>query len=115
MSDVISVTHDKSETDFPATMCFIKKDDKTKLVVGYVGDVATDLYKCVSEQGYIKDFIAKIQEEECEKFAKWLEDRNYLNRTEIDFDWYDKPVDNVIMMTKEEVVKEYLESRNERD
>ena len=43
-------------------------------------------------------------------FAAWLEKRDYLNKINIDYDWDEMPYETYEGLTKEEIVKEFLES-----
>ena len=44
-----------------------------------------------------------------EKFAEWLESKDYLNKVELDFDWVEEPIKRTEMLSAYEVLKEYNE------
>lgn len=50
---IIWVAYDTSKTDLSCVVCTEPKNGRVKMRVGYMGDDADELYKIVSEQGYL--------------------------------------------------------------
>lgn len=60
MENIITVSYDNNEPDYPAIACFIHKRasrDNTEMRVAYVGEEAEELYKIVTQQGYLKELL----------------------------------------------------------
>lgn len=56
MEDLIKITYDDNEPDYPAIACW--KDGKNiNLKVAYIGNEAKELYRIVTEQGYLKELL----------------------------------------------------------
>lgn len=48
-------------------------------------------------------------------FAEWLEEMDYLNEVDIDYDWNEEPYELVNKITKEYVMSQYLECIKDDD
>ena len=74
---IIWVSYDKSETYLSCVVCTEPKNGRAKMRVGYMGDDADELYKIVSEQGYLtkhdKDVRNRTIDEAREALTKMKE------------------------------------------
>lgn len=57
----------------------------------------------------LEEHDAKVREDVIYEFAKWLEEKDYLNKTEIDYDWDEHSYLDIVSMTKEEILEEYMD------
>lgn len=60
MKNIITVSYDNNEPDYPAVICFIAKRasrESQEMRVAYVGKEAEELYKIVTQQGYLKELL----------------------------------------------------------
>lgn len=60
MNNLITVSYDNNEPDFPTIACFIHKRasrESQEMRVAYVGEEAEELYKIVTQQGYLKELL----------------------------------------------------------
>lgn len=60
MENLITVSYDNNKPDYPAIACFIHKRasrEGVEMKVAYVGDEAEELYKIVTQQGYLKELL----------------------------------------------------------
>lgn len=53
--------------------------------------------------------ISNIKANAIYEFAKWLEEKDYLNKTEIDYDWDEHSYLDIVSMAKEEILEEYMD------
>lgn len=73
-SPSILVTYDNSKSDISTIICARYRDDgEAKICTGYTGENADELYKMVSEPGYLYDHDRKI----IEKFAAFYDEHSY--------------------------------------
>lgn len=66
----------------------------------------------ISEMAHAKGFYEGYMQG-IRDLAAWLGKRDYLNKINIDYDWDEMPYETYEGLTKEEIVKEFLESEGE--
>ncbi len=62
MINLITVSYDNNEPDYATVACFIHKRasiENHEMRVAYVGKEAEELYKIVTQQGYLKELLNK--------------------------------------------------------
>ena len=64
---IIWVAYDKSETDLSCVVCTEPNNGRAKMRVGYMGDDADELYKIVSEQGYLAEHDKEVRNKTIEE------------------------------------------------
>lgn len=67
MVNYITVTYDDNEPDLPAIVSMIHKRASrvpVEMKVGYIGEGAQELYKILTEQGYLIELLRKVKKED---------------------------------------------------
>lgn len=60
MNNVITVSYDNNEPDLPCVVC-CENGDKIIMKVAYTGEIAEQLHRIVTEQGYLQSLLDKIK------------------------------------------------------
>ncbi len=74
MNSLITVSYDNNKPDYPAIACFIHKRASREAVevkAAYVGQEAEELYKIVTQQGYLKELLDKKSGITCKDCTKY--------------------------------------------
>lgn len=64
MENLITVSYDDNKPDYSVIICFIHKRasrESQEMRVAYVGEEAEELYKIVTQQGYLKELLNGIR------------------------------------------------------
>lgn len=70
----ILVTYDNSQNDISAIICGrYRHDGEAQICAGYTGESADELYKMLSEPGYLYEHDIKV----IEKFAAFYDEHSY--------------------------------------
>lgn len=60
----LHVTYDETQKDYPCLICCATNHEQIKMLVGYVGKGADEIYRIITEQSYLKEHDEQIRADE---------------------------------------------------